>query len=53
VLFNRLSLSITLGMINDQFIRNMVTVLGEIRAGFDVIRPAGSVMQPWRDLAAQ
>jgi HK97 family phage major capsid protein len=39
VLFDRLSLSITLGTINDQFIRNMVMVLGEIRAGFAVIRP--------------
>jgi hypothetical protein len=47
VLFDRLSLPITLGTINDQFIRDMVTVLGEFRAGFDVIRPAGSVRQPW------
>jgi HK97 family phage major capsid protein len=43
VLFDRLALSITLGTINDQFIRNMVTVLGEIRAGFGVVRPAAFV----------
>jgi HK97 family phage major capsid protein len=43
VLFDRQSLAITLGTINDQFIRNMVTVLGEIRAGFGVIRPSAFV----------
>jgi HK97 family phage major capsid protein len=43
VLFDRQSLAITLGTINDQFIRNMVTVLGEIRAGFGVIWPAAFV----------
>jgi HK97 family phage major capsid protein len=40
VLFDRQLLAITLGTINDQFVRNMVTVLGEIRAGFGVIRPS-------------
>ena len=40
VLFDRKSLNITLGTINDQFVRNMITVLGEIRAGFGVIRPS-------------
>jgi HK97 family phage major capsid protein len=40
VLFDRLSLSVALGTINVQFIRNMVTVLGEIGAGFGVIRPS-------------
>jgi hypothetical protein len=30
------------GTINDQFIRNMVTV-GEIRAGFAVVRPSAFV----------
>ena len=40
VLFDRQSLNISLGTINDQFVRNMITVLGEIRAGFGVIRPA-------------
>ncbi|MGI8519137.1 MAG: phage major capsid protein [Actinomycetota bacterium] len=40
VLFDRQSLNITLGTINDQFVRNMITVLGEIRAGFGVIRPS-------------
>lgn len=39
VLFDRQSLAVTLGTINDRFIRNMVTVLGEVRAGFGVIRP--------------
>jgi hypothetical protein len=29
--------------INDQFIRIMVTLLGEIRAGFGVIRPSAFV----------
>ncbi|CAN5689914.1 hypothetical protein BH20ACT21_BH20ACT21_20550 [soil metagenome] len=43
VLFDRQSLSITLGTINDQFVRNMVTVLGEIRAGFGVIRASAFV----------
>jgi HK97 family phage major capsid protein len=43
VLFDWLSLSVTLGTINDQFICNMVTVLGEIRAGFGVIRPSAFV----------
>jgi hypothetical protein len=37
------SLSVTLGTINDQFIRNMVTVVGEIRARFSVIRPSAFV----------
>ena len=40
VLFDRQSLSITLGTIIDQFVRNMITVLGEIWAGFGVIRPS-------------
>jgi hypothetical protein len=43
VLFDRQSLAVTLGTINDQFIRNMVTVLGEVRAGFGVIRPVAFV----------
>jgi HK97 family phage major capsid protein len=43
VLFDRQSLTMTLGTINDQFIRNMVTVLGEIRAGFGVVRPSAFV----------
>ncbi len=40
VLFDRQSLNTSLGTINDQFVRNMITVLGEIRAGFGVIRPS-------------
>lgn len=43
VLFDRQSIAITLGTINDQFVRNLVTVLGEIRAGFGVIRPSAFV----------
>jgi hypothetical protein len=43
VLFDRHSLVITLGTINDEFLRNMVTVLEEIRPGFGVIRPAAFV----------
>jgi HK97 family phage major capsid protein len=42
VLFDRQSLRISLGTVNDQFIRNLVAVLGEIRAGFGVIRPRRS-----------
>jgi hypothetical protein len=41
--FDRQSLAITLGTINDQFACNMVTVLGEIRGGFGVIRPSAFV----------
>ncbi len=40
VLFDRQSLNVSLGTINDQFVRNMITVLDEIRAGFGVIRPS-------------
>lgn len=43
VLFDRQSLAITLGTINDQFVRNLVTVWGEIRAGFGVIHPSAFV----------
>jgi HK97 family phage major capsid protein len=43
VLFDRQALAITLGTINDQFVRNLVTVLGEIRAGFGVVRPSAFV----------
>jgi hypothetical protein len=39
----RQSLAIALGTINDQFLRNLVTVLGEIRAGFGVVRPAAFI----------
>ena len=40
MLFDRQSLSISLGTINDQFVRSMITMLGEIWAGFGVIRPS-------------
>jgi hypothetical protein len=49
VLFDRQSLAITLGTINVQFVRNLVTVLGEIRAGFRVIRPSALSRQPRRN----
>ena len=53
VLFDRQSLAITLGTINDEFVRNMVTVLGEVRAGFGVIRPAAFVRRLWPEALEQ
>jgi hypothetical protein len=43
MLFDRQSIAIALGTINDQFVRNLVTVIGEIRAGFGVVRPSAFV----------
>lgn len=40
VLYDRESVNLSVGTINDDFIRNIVRVLGEMRAGFGVIRPA-------------
>lgn len=40
VLFDRESTSISVGTANDDFIRNLVRVLAEMRAGFGVLRPA-------------
>jgi HK97 family phage major capsid protein len=40
ILFDRESVAISLGTAGDDFIRNIVRVLGELRAGFVVARPA-------------
>jgi HK97 family phage major capsid protein len=40
ILFDRQSVSISVGTINDQFVRNQVAVLAELRAAFAVVRPA-------------
>lgn len=40
VLFDREQTTITVGTANDDFIRNIVRILGELRAGFGVLRPA-------------
>lgn len=39
VLFDRESTNISVGTANDDFIRNIVRILAEMRAGFGVIRP--------------
>jgi HK97 family phage major capsid protein len=41
VLYDRESTTISVGTVNDDFIRNIVRVLAEMRAGFGVIRPLG------------
>jgi hypothetical protein len=38
VLFDRESVAISVGTAGDDFIRNIVRVLGELRAGFTVAR---------------
>jgi len=43
VLFDRESVTISVGTVNDDFIRNLVRVLAELRAGFGVLRPAAFV----------
>jgi HK97 family phage major capsid protein len=43
VLFDRENVTITVGTAGDDFIRNIVRILGEMRAGFGVIRPAAFV----------
>lgn len=43
VLFNRQAAQIRVGTVNDDFIRNIVRVLAELRAGFAVLRPAAFV----------
>lgn len=40
VLFDRQSTSISVGTVNDDFIRNIVRILAEMRAAFGVLRPA-------------
>lgn len=43
VLFDREQSTISVGTINDDFVRNIVRVLAEMRAGFGVIRPSAFV----------
>jgi HK97 family phage major capsid protein len=43
VLWDREDVSITVGTADQDFIRNIVRVLAELRAGFSVIRPAAFV----------
>lgn len=43
ILFDREDVTISVGTVNDDFIRNIVRVLGEMRAGFGVLRPAAFV----------
>jgi len=39
-LYDRMSRTVSVGLINDQFVRNMRTILMEARAGFAIKRPA-------------
>jgi HK97 family phage major capsid protein len=43
VLWDREQASVTVGTIDDQFVRNIVTILAEMRAAFGVFRPAAFV----------
>jgi HK97 family phage major capsid protein len=43
VLFDRESVTMSVGTVGDDFIRNLVRVLAELRAGFGVLRPAAFV----------
>ena len=43
VLFDREDVKISVGTVGDDFIRNIVRVLGELRAGFAVVRPSAFV----------
>lgn len=43
VLWDREQASVQVGTINDQFIRNMLTILAELRAAFGVFRPEAFV----------
>jgi HK97 family phage major capsid protein len=40
MLFDREQAAIRVGTINDQFVRNMQTILAELRAAFVVFRPS-------------
>jgi HK97 family phage major capsid protein len=40
ILWDRESVQISVGTANEDFIRNLVRVLAEIRVGFGVVRPA-------------
>lgn len=44
ILYDREATTITVGTANDDFIRNIVRVLAEMRAGFGVIRPKAFVI---------
>lgn len=44
ILFDREQTNISVGTANDDFLRNIVRVLAEMRAGFGVIRPAAFVV---------
>jgi HK97 family phage major capsid protein len=44
VLFDRESTTISVGTAGDDFIRNIVRVLAEMRAGFGVLRPSAFVI---------
>lgn len=43
LLFDREQGAVRTGTINDQFIRNMLTILAELRAGFALFRPSATV----------
>lgn len=43
VLWDRMQTAIYVGTINDDFIRNLIRILAEMRAGFGVLRPAAIV----------
>jgi len=43
ILYDRESTQISVGTVNDDFIRNIVRILAELRAGFGVIRPKAFV----------
>ena len=43
ILFDREAVNISVGTINDDFVRNIVRVLAEMRAGFGVLRPKAFV----------
>lgn len=40
LLYDRESTTLSVGTVNDDFVRNIVRVLGELRAGFGVVRPS-------------
>lgn len=44
ILFDRESTNISVGTAGDDFIRNIVRILGELRAGFGIVRPKAFVI---------
>lgn len=40
LLYDRESVTLSVGTVNDDYIRNLVRMLGELRAGFGVLRPS-------------